>query len=88
MGPEIVGTETENLTGLIRKEVPGVLAIYRFGSRETGNAGPESDTDLAVLSDHALPPLILWGLSEKLALFCWSEVDLVDLRPASAVMRM
>jgi len=80
-----VKPESDILTDLIRNEVPGVFAAYRFGSRETGNAGPESDTDLAVLSDRALPPLLIWDLSGKLTLYCQSEVD---LRAASTVMRM
>ena len=33
----------------LRSHLPGLLAIYAFGSRITGNATPDSDLDLAVL---------------------------------------
>ena len=33
---------------LLQRRVPGLLAIYVFGSRSQGTAGPDSDLDLAV----------------------------------------
>lgn len=34
----------------IRKELPGIRAIYLFGSRARGEAGPDSDYDLLIVT--------------------------------------
>ena len=61
----------------LRSHLPGLLAIYAFGSRITGHATPDSDLDLAVLVN----------LSSDLADLAGCDVDLVDLRAASTVMQ-
>jgi len=72
----------------LRTAVPGVQAVYLFGSRARGDAGSESDLDLAVLVDRALDPILRWELQERVAGLVQAAVDLVDLRAASAVMRV
>jgi predicted nucleotidyltransferase len=72
----------------IRDAVPGVQAVYIFGSRARGDAGPDSDLDLAVLADRPLDPILRWELQESVAGMVHGAVDLVDLRSASAVMRV
>lgn len=72
----------------IRAAVPGARAIYVFGSHARGDAGPESDLDLAVLGPTRLDPIVRWELQEHLAGLAHRPVDLVDLRAASAVMRV
>ena len=72
----------------IRDAVPGVQAVYIFGSRARGDAGPDSDLDLAVLADRPLDPIVRWKLQESVAGMVHGAVDLVDLRSASAVMRV
>ena len=67
--------------------VPDLLAIYGFGSRMQGTAGPESDLDLAVLVAGYAGPLVLWELSGDLADVAGCPVDLLDLRAASTVMQ-
>ena len=76
------------LEDTIRATVPGVQAIYIFGSRARGDAGPESDLDVAVLASRPLDPLVRWELQERLASALHTAVDLVDLRSASSVMRV
>ena len=39
----------EAIIGTLQNRVPNLLAIYAFGSRSQGTAGPDSDLDLAVL---------------------------------------
>lgn len=63
------------------------LAIYAFGSQVQGNAGSDSDLDLAVLVPGYAPPLGLWELSGALADVAGCPVDLIDLRAASTVMQ-
>ena len=67
--------------------VPGVQAVYAFGSQADGTAHPESDLDLAVLAASPLDPLVRWDAQEALAAALGTDVDLVDLRSASTVMR-
>lgn len=72
----------------IRAAQPRVQAIYLFGSRAGGHAGPLSDLDLALLSPTALGEVDRWHLASRLSAVLQVEVDLVDLRRASAVMRV
>lgn len=71
----------------LRQRFPGLLAIYLFGSQATGQAGPASDVDLAVLLPGKADVLALWQAGEALAQALNRDVDLVDLRAASTVMQ-
>ncbi len=71
----------------LRAALPDALAIYVFGSRASGEAGPASDLDLAVLNEGPLDPVALWDLSSELADAAGCPVDLVDLRKASTVLQ-
>lgn len=75
------------LLDLLCSRVPGLLAIYAFGSRIQGTAGPQSDLDLAVLVAGYADPLDLWALAGDLADLAGCPVDLLDLRAASTVMQ-
>ncbi len=76
------------LVEYIKKSVPGVIALYRFGSQAKGTARPASDIDLAILSRVALSELRRFELAQDLAIQLHRDVDLLDLRSASTVMRM
>ena len=67
--------------------VPGVAAVYLFGSRAGGVARPDSDLDLAVLPPRPLDPVERFDAQEALAAALGLDVDLVDLLSASTVMR-
>jgi predicted nucleotidyltransferase len=71
----------------LQASVPNILAIYAFGSRVQGTAGPQSDLDLAVLVAGYAEPVLLWKLSGELADLAGCPVDLLDLRAASTVMQ-
>lgn len=68
--------------------IPGLIAVYRFGSEAKGTAGPHSDIDLALLARHPLANLHRFELAQALAVHLHRDIDLVDLRAASTVMRM
>lgn len=68
--------------------MPSLQALYCFGSAAAGVARPDSDLDLAVLSAAPLDPLDRWSLQEEIAALLGRDVDLVDLRAASTVMRV
>ena len=81
-------TERDDQTAVavIRSAVPGLIAIYRFGSSVAGEHGPESDVDLALLASTTIDPVVRFDLKERLASALHQSVDLVDLRAASPVM--
>lgn len=72
----------------IRKSVPNLIALYCFGSQVKGSVRPDSDIDLAVLASDPIPSLRRFELAQELAVQLHRDVDLVDLRSASTVMRM
>jgi len=72
----------------LRGALPDVVAVYRFGSTATGQAGKDSDVDIAVLPAAPLDSSFRWDLQERIAVALHRPVDLVDLLHASTVMRM
>jgi predicted nucleotidyltransferase len=75
---------------LLRERLPGLMAVYAFGSRVVNdgeNARTDSDLDLAVLVEGYADPLTLFELSGALADVAGCPVDLLDLRAASTVMQ-
>jgi predicted nucleotidyltransferase len=79
--------DLEAAVALIRQAVPDVQAIYLFGSHARGDAISTSDIDLAVLAALPIDPLARFELQERLAAALHADVDLVDLRAASTVLR-
>lgn len=77
----------ESIIQTLLARVPKLLAIYAFGSRIQGTAGPDSDLDLAVLVAGYAEPLVLFELAGDLADAAGCAVDLLDLRAASTVMQ-
>ncbi|MEQ9464980.1 MAG: nucleotidyltransferase domain-containing protein [Haliea sp.] len=75
------------LINALRDSLPGILAVYGFGSQVQGTTGPDSDLDLAVLVAGYVDPLLLWRISGELADVAGCPVDLVDLRAATTVMQ-
>ena len=76
------------LTELLKQRVPGLVAVYAFGSQARGDSTPNSDLDLAVLTPRPLEPAFRWELQQELAIAGGTNVDLVDLRRATTVMRV
>lgn len=79
--------DTQALLTHLQDHLPGLLAVYLFGSHAQGFAGADSDVDLAVLMSGQVDPLLLWQLSGDLADMTGSPVDLIDLRTATTVMQ-
>src|SRR5574343_1884120 len=71
----------------LQDRLPHLLAVYAFGSRIEGTAGPDSDLDLAVLVSGYADPMALWSLAGELADLAGCAVDLLDFRAASTVMK-
>ena len=79
--------QIEVLIKHLRAQLPELLALYRFGSWGGIHERADSDLDLAVLSRQSLPPEVCWEFAQQLAALAKRQVDLVDLRRASTVMR-
>jgi predicted nucleotidyltransferase len=73
---------------LVRRAAPDAIALYVFGSRARGDAHATSDVDLALLAPRALDTVARFELQERIASALHCDVDLVDLRAASAVLRV
>ena len=79
-----------SLITLLQQRLPGLLAVYAFGSRIENqglSARSDSDLDLAVLLEGYGDPLTLFNLSGSLADIAGCTVDLLDIRAASTVMQ-
>jgi predicted nucleotidyltransferase len=77
----------ERVQAHLKRSLPGLIAVYLFGSQASGEATHASDVDLAVLVAGPLEPLHLWKLAGELADIVHRPVDLIDLRSASTVMQ-
>jgi predicted nucleotidyltransferase len=77
----------EMIIATLRTALPNLLAVYLFGSQASGHANSDSDTDLAILLDGTIEPMMLWNHAQQLATLLNSEVDLIDLRQASTVLQ-
>lgn len=83
-GPAIL---PEQLVAHLQQAVPGLMAVYRFGSWGTVHERSDSDIDLALLATQRMEDAQRWELAQQLAALAGRDVDLVDLRTASTVMR-
>lgn len=72
---------------MLQQRFPDALAFYLFGSQATGQAGADSDVDLAVLLPGYADAQQLWDAATELAKLLDRHVDLLDLRAASTVMQ-
>ncbi len=63
-------------------------AIYVFGSHATGQIHSESDLDLAVLASTPMADVERYDLAQSLASNVGCDVDLIDLRAATTVLRI
>lgn len=80
--------DLDSLAVVVRGELGEDTPIYVFGSCARGDTHEASDLDLAVLPAQPLAPMHGWALQERLASLAGRDVDLVDLRSASAVLRV
>ena len=76
------------LIQFLKQAIPDLIALYRFGSQAKGVTRLDSDVDLAVLTCDPIPALRRFEIAQELAVRLHCDVDLVDLRTASTVMRM
>ncbi len=83
----------QTLSQLIRHltaKLPGLIAIYLFGSAGRGQLRPDSDVDIGFLCDASqrkLEELELWELRAELEGIAHRDVDVIDCSQADPVLR-
>jgi len=80
--------DQQQMASVIYGALPNIYGVYLFGSQVSEQTHAESDVDLAVLARDSVAQVELWTLAQKLAGIVGHDVDLLDLRRASTVMRM
>ena len=80
-------TDHPAIVRYLQQHLDGLLAVYLFGSRARGAHRPGSDFDLAVLAAQPLAAVQRFELAQELAVLVGHDVDLIDLRQASSVLR-
>lgn len=78
----------EKVSELVEEELPGLWALYLYGSLARPQPPPHADLDLAVLGAEPFPPEVLWSLAERIALLVHRDVDLVDVRRVPLPLRV
>jgi predicted nucleotidyltransferase len=73
---------------VLRAAIPGLQAAYRFGSTVSGETHAASDVDVAFIAADPITVERCWEVAGDLAAELARDVDLVDLRRASTVMRV
>lgn len=76
----------DQIIAILRERLPGLVAVYRFGSEVTGTTNRESDLDIAVLCDKPLSAQTRYSLVSELEVALGRPVDMVDLSTASTVI--
>lgn len=77
----------KQVVDLLIKKIPDLQGIYIFGSYVSKTMTLESDIDIAFLSFKKISPVEKWKIQEELASILNINIDLVDLKDASVVLR-
>jgi predicted nucleotidyltransferase len=75
------------LLAAIRSRIPDIRGIWLFGSLARDRARSDSDIDLGVLADAPVDAVLLFETGLALGNIASRDVDLVDLRRVSTVLR-
>jgi len=72
--------EARPVVDLLQAEIPGLQAVYLYGSGARGELRADSDLDFAVIAADRLSARNRWDLVLQLGEITQRDVDLVDLR--------
>lgn len=78
---------SESIVEILAAAFDVLIAVYAFGSVAQGQAGPDSDLDLAILVPGYADPVRLFDTAGRLSDFVGRTVDLLDFRAATTVMQ-
>lgn len=80
-------TSLKAIIQAVKEEIPNLWAIYLFGSHGTAWERPDSDIDIAILTENEFDSVRLWEKSGKVAAKLGKDVHLIDLRAAPTVLQ-
>ena len=76
------------IVAFLRGALPGLIAVYRYGSTARSQERAGSDLDIAILATAPIDAVARFELQERLAARVGCDVDLLDLRRSTTVMAM
>lgn len=79
--------DKQHIVDILKSNIPGLQAVYLFGSYSDGTATVKSDIDIAYLTSKTLSSIERWNISQKLASIFSSDVDLVELTTTNTIFR-
>lgn len=79
--------DEQTIMTAVREALPGLRALYLFGSQAKGESRPGSDIDIAVMTYPPLAPMQRLDLAAELGVRMGCDVDVIDLATASTVLR-
>ncbi|WP_438347244.1 type VII toxin-antitoxin system MntA family adenylyltransferase antitoxin [Paenibacillus sp. FA6] len=82
----LTATQKNELIQFVSHELHA-YAVILFGSAAKNMLRPDSDVDIAFLSDNTYSPYDIFMTSQSLADLLHREVDLIDFRAASSVFK-
>jgi predicted nucleotidyltransferase len=71
----------------LRQKIKNLSGLYLFGSYATEMHTSRSDLDIAFLTSEKIPAVDRWKIQEELASLIDIDIDLVDLKEASVILR-
>jgi predicted nucleotidyltransferase len=78
----VEGPDFAAAVALLQSRLPGLAAVYVFGSAARDALRADSDIDLAVLASARIDADLRFDLEQQCARLFGREVDLVDVRSA------
>jgi len=86
-GKKADNNDMPSAVNLLRREIKGLVAVYVYGTYGTEYERNDSDVDMAFLSDEDVDVTRRFRLMADLAGIFDRDVDLIDLKKVSTVMR-
>lgn len=71
----------------LRQKIKNLSGLYLFGSYATEMHTSRSDLDIAFLTSEKISAVDRWKIQEELASLIDIDIDLVDLKEASVILR-
>ena len=75
------------IVNFLRENIRNLSGLYLFGSYATDLHTAQSDLDIAFLTPEKISAVERWKIQEELASLLDIDVDLVDLKEASVILR-
>lgn len=75
------------IVDFLQQKIKNLSGLYLFGSYTTEMHTSRSDLDIAFLTSEKIPAVDRWKIQEELASLIDIDIDLVDLKEASVILR-